>query len=152
MKTRIVTLASLFLIFIACASFTSEINAEDDIYGYWWTPEKKAKIKIYKAKNGKVYGKVVWLKDANDDNGKPKVDRKNPDLTKRSEPVIGMVFMKGFVYQGDDEWEDGTIYDAESGKLYSCNMELDGKETLEVRGFIGVSLIGRTEYFTKAEE
>lgn len=152
MKTRLTIFTALLLIFITSTSFISSIQGEDDIYGYWWTPEKKAKVKIYKANNGKVYGRIVWLKDPNGTDGKPKLDKENPDPAKRSQPIEGLVFIKAFVYDGDDEWEDGTIYDAESGKLYSCHMELENKDKLEVRGYIGISLLGRTEYFTRASE
>ena len=57
--------------------------------------------------------------------------------------------MIGFKYTGNSQWQNGTIYDAESGKTYSCNIKLTNPQTLEVRGFVGVSLFGRTDTWKK---
>jgi uncharacterized protein (DUF2147 family) len=120
----------------------------DDITGVWLTNGKEpAKIHVYKA-GDKFFGKIVWLKNPAKD-GKPKVDSKNPDKNKQSQPIIGLVILQNFTFD-DDEWEDGKIYDPESGKTYSCNISLDGNNKLKVRGYIGVSLLGRTETWTRS--
>jgi uncharacterized protein (DUF2147 family) len=54
-----------------------------------------------------------------------------------------------FVYDGEGVWEDGDIYDPKSGKTYSCYMKLQSMDKLKVRGYIGISLIGRTTYWTR---
>ena len=82
--------------------------------------------------------------------GKEKTDVHNPDASKHSRPIIGMVFMTGFTPAGSGKWENGTIYDPNNGNTYSCNMELEGTNTLKVRGYIGISLIGRTEIWKRA--
>lgn len=118
-------------------------NAGADILiGTWLTASGKAKVEIYKEGN-KYNGKIVWLKNPLDENGKPKVDKNNPDRTKKSVPLLGLNMLKGFVYD-DGEWEDGTIYDPENGKTYSCTIRYrDGM--LDVRGYVGISLLGRTQ-------
>lgn len=122
----------------------------DDILGVWLTGGKEpAKIQIYKS-GEKYYGKIVWLKNPTD-NGKPKVDANNPDKGKRNQPIIGLIILRGFKFDGDDEWEDGDIYDPESGKTYSCYLSLKDINTLKVRGYIGISLFGRTETWTKSK-
>jgi uncharacterized protein (DUF2147 family) len=119
----------------------------DDIVGVWLTNGKEpAKIQVYKA-GDKYFGKIVWLKNPDKD-GKPKVDSKNPDKINQSQKIMGLVILQNFKFD-DDEWEDGKIYDPESGKTYSCNMSLNGINTLKVRGYIGVSLLGRTETWTR---
>ena len=80
--------------------------------------------------------------------GKPKVDSKNPDKNKQSQPIIGLVILQNFTFD-DEEWEDGKIYDPESGKTYSSYIYLKDKNTLKVRGYVGVSLFGRTETWTR---
>ena len=60
--------------------------------------------------------------------------------------------MKDLEYDGDDEWEDGTIYDSDSGKTYSCSMEIDKNGVLGIRGYIGFSLIGQTTEWTKCKQ
>ncbi len=106
-------------------------------------------VEIYQC-GSKLCGKIVWLKEPNKDNGTPKTDENNPDKAKHNNPIIGLNILTGFVADGDNEWEDGEVYDPENGKTYSCEMTLNGS-TLEVRGYIGVSLFGRTEKWTRAQ-
>jgi uncharacterized protein (DUF2147 family) len=80
------------------------------------------------------------------------MDVNNPDESKRDRTVKGILLLKGLDYDPDDQqWEDGTIYDPESGKTYDCYVELESKDKLKVRGYIGVSMIGRTQYWTRIE-
>lgn len=124
-------------------------NKADDIIGVWLTSGKEpAKIQVYKS-GEKFYGKIIWLKNPIQ-NGKQKVDANNPDKTKRNNPIIGLVMLTGFKFDGDEEWRGGIIYDPESGKAYSSYMYLNDKNTLKVRGYVGISLFGRTEMWTRA--
>jgi len=121
----------------------------DDITGAWFIHgDKPAKILIYQA-NGKFNGKIVFLQFPTE-NGKPKIDTKNPDKSKQGRPLLGLELLTGFVFN-KDEWNNGTIYDPESGKTYSCTISLKDKNTLKVRGYIGISLLGRTEIWTRTE-
>lgn len=125
------------------------IAQTDPIVGTWFNEEKTAKVRIYKATNGKFYGKIVWLQTPEKD-GKPRVDENNPDKDKRNEPLDGLVILKGFEKDGDDEYDDGTIYDPKNGKTYSCIITHKG-DKLDVRGYVGFSWIGRTTEWTKAD-
>lgn len=114
----------------------------------WYNTPKTAKLQIYKAADGKFYGKIAWLLEPNEQ-GKPKVDKNNPDKARRNDPLMGLVLLKGFTKTEEGLYEDGTIYDPKNGKTYSCKMTYKN-DKLEVRGFIGFSLLGRTEVWTKA--
>lgn len=143
-------IGALFLITTLIGQTSSEA---DRIIGIWLSEEGRAKIQIYKQGN-KYYGKIIWLKEPYDENGKPKVDKNNPDPEKRNRPLIGLVILKGFVYDSEDkEWEDGTIYDPESGNTYDAYMWFEDNDynTLYLRGYIGFSLIGRTSKWTRVE-
>lgn len=119
-------------------------NKADDIIGIWLTSSKEpAKIQIYRSSE-KFYGKITWLQNPIKD-GKQRTDANNPDKTKRNSLIIGLVMLTGFKFDGDDEWKGGDIYDPESGKTYSSYMYLKDRNTLKVRGYVGVSLFGRTE-------
>lgn len=120
----------------------------DKVMGVWKTGSGKGMVKIYK-ENDKYYGKLVWLKEPNDESGKPKVDKNNSDESMRSRALLGIVNLRDFVYKGDKVWEEGKIYDPENGSDYSCEMKMTDDNTLEVRGFIGVSLFGRTDVWKK---
>ena len=66
-----------------------------------------------------------------------------------SRPLIGLVFLQGFEYDENNKWDDGTIYDPKSGKTYSSYMQMLNKNEIEVKGFIGISLIGRSQIWTR---
>jgi uncharacterized protein (DUF2147 family) len=121
----------------------------DKIEGLWYNDVKSAKIQITKESNGKFYGKVVWLKEPLK-NGKPKVDEMNTDEKLRSRPRLGLPVLADFVKDGDNKYSGGTIYDPNNGKTYSCKMTYKG-ETLDIRGYIGISLFGRTTTWSRAE-
>jgi uncharacterized protein (DUF2147 family) len=124
--------------------------AQDAIERLWYNEEKTAKIQIFKATDGKFYGKIVWLKEPNNEEGKPKTDKKNPDKAKRANPIMGLQMLKGFKKDDATHYEDGTIYDPKNGKTYSCKITRKG-DLLDVRGYMGISLIGRTTTWTKAD-
>jgi len=142
------------LVLVLCLSGVAVGAGPDDVTGRWLDQDKKAIINIYKC--GNLYcGNITWLKEPNfpaDDKkgmaGKTKVDRENPDSSLRSKPIMGMVILWGFKYAGENKWDDGNIYDPNNGKTYSCKMTLDG-DRLNIRGFIGISLIGRTSVWTR---
>jgi uncharacterized protein (DUF2147 family) len=101
---------------------------------------------------GKLSGKIVALREPRTPEGKEKTDIHNPDAAKRERPIIGLVFLSGFTQKSQTRWENGTIYDPKSGNTYSCSMELDGPEKINMRGFIGISLIGRTDVWTRVRK
>jgi len=92
---------------------------------------------------GKLSAKIEALTEPKTSEGKEKTDIHNPDPTKRNNPIIGLVFICGFTKKSDTRWENGTIYDPNDGKTYSCSMDLQGPNKIKVRGFIGVDLLGR---------
>lgn len=122
---------------------------KDKIEGFWLNQEKEAKIEVYKAKNGKYYGKIVWLKEPNRD-GKPKTDINNPKAERKNDPIIGLLLLKAFNKKGENSYEDGTIYDPKNGKTYSCNITYKDANTLSIRGYIGISMLGRTTTWTRS--
>lgn len=120
----------------------------DDILGVWLTGNKRAHVQIYKS-GEKYFGKIVWLIEPNE-NGKPRMDVNNPEAKKKTQPLMGLVNLNNFVFD-DDEWEDGTIYDPKNGKTYSCVITLGPNNTLNVRGYVGISLMGRTDIWTRVK-
>lgn len=138
----------LFLTFFTLISTAS--FAQDILQGTWYNQEKTSRIQFYK-QGDKIFGKIVWLKEPNDKSGKPRTDVENPDAKLKNRPLMGLVFLKNFKQTDSNTWEDGEIYDPKNGKTYSCKMTLVSAKQLDVRGYIGISLIGRTTKFTKAD-
>ena len=121
------------------------------IEGYWYNAEKTTKIQIYKTTGGSYAGKIVWLKEPNDAKGVAKLDVKNPDKKLRGRALMNLVILTGLKSKGNDKFDGGKIYDPKSGNTYSCKGELENINTLKLRGFVGVSLIGRTDTWTRAK-
>jgi uncharacterized protein (DUF2147 family) len=140
-------LQALFVITAILTFNTIGMAQSDKIESFWYNEAKDAKIQIYKATDGKYYGKIVWLKEPLK-NGKLKLDDKNPNSKVQNHQIVGLIILRGFQKEGD-KYTDGTIYDPENGKTYDCKMNYKGK-TLAIRGFIGVSLFGRTTVWEKA--
>ena len=119
--------------------------------GVWTNSEKKATFEIYKCGDN-LCGKIVSLTVPNDPaTGKAKTDSQNPDPKLRNRPRLGLVFMQGFRYDDDNKWDEGKIYDPESGKTYSCYMKMESANTMEVKGYIGFSLIGKSQAWTRVK-
>lgn len=76
-------------------------------------------------------------------------DDRNPDPALRTRKLDGLTIMAGFEYGGDGRWKDGEVYDPNTGKTYRCTLTLIDSNTLKIRGFIGVSLFGRSETWTR---
>ncbi len=136
--------ATVFLLVFSASSY-----AQDAIERTWYNHEKTGKVKIFKATDGKYYGKLVWLK-VPEENGKPRVDKNNPDAAHRNDPLMGMQLLKEFTKEDARHFSGGTIYDPKNGKTYSCKITRSGN-SLDVRGYVGISLIGRTTTWTLAE-
>ena len=134
-------LSPLFFVFQAQAQ-----TDPDDVLGYWLTNDGQAKVEIYK-ENKKYSGKVVWLKRMKNDDGTERTDKNNPKESLQNRPLLGLNLIKNFVFD-NGKWKDGIIYDPESGKTYDCVIKKKG-EKLEVRGYVGISMFGRTVVWTK---
>ena len=124
---------------LSSSSFVAGIIGPNDITGLYWSPKKDARIEIYR-KGKEYYGKFVWLAN-------PRKDSENPDESLQNRDVLGLEFLSGFTFD-DGEYTGGRIYDPETGKTYSCKMSIAGNK-LKVRGYVGISLFGRTEYFER---
>lgn len=142
------TLGGIFMIFISLA-FSVANNDPDAIMGVWKTGDGNAMVRIYK--NGEKYqGKIVWLKEPIDpETGQPKLDKNHPEEASRKRPIVGLINIWGFTSKEKNIWDEGNIYDPKNGSTYSCTIKMTKANTLEVRGYIGISLIGRTDVWTK---
>jgi len=133
------------LLLLSLASFAQS----DAILGDWYNQEKDAVIKITSADDNTFQGQIVWMLNPNDENGNPKVDNLNPDESLQSRPRMGMVMMYGFTYDSGNVWDDGEIYDPKSGNTYSGTITLSSENSLDLRGYVGIPLFGRTSNWTR---
>jgi uncharacterized protein (DUF2147 family) len=148
-KTNITALITFVLMFASAALFAQK----NQIERVWFNQEKTSKIQVYLAKDGKYYGKIVWLDEPNEKDGKPKVDKENPESSLKEKPLNGLLILKGFSIDANDKnlYTGGTVYDPKNGKTYCGKLTFKGT-VLDLRGFIcSMSFLGRTSSWTLAE-
>ena len=139
MKKLQLAVLMAFISFFTQGFISHKVNSPNEIIGLYWSPKKDAKIEIY-LKGRQYFGKFVWLATA-------RRDTKNPTKALQSRNVLGLELLTGFTYD-DGIYSGGEIYDPETGKTYSCKISLEANK-LKVRGYVGISLFGRTEYFER---
>lgn len=142
-------IALLFcFMFIASSGLFAQAGS---IVGFWLTQDGDSQVEIYRVPGNKFNGKIVWLEEPLNDQGRPKVDDKNPDSSLSNRPTLGLELLKDFTFNSDKkEWVSGTIYDPKSGKTYDCYMWLDGHNTLKLKGFVlGMRFLGREATWTR---
>ena len=111
--------------------------------GRWLTEPKDGIIEITINAAGKLEGRIVG------GNHPGLLDVKNPDPAQRIKPLRGQLILRDMAADGAGRWTGGTIYDPDSGKTYKCNLELLANGTLKVRGYIGFSLLGKSQLWTR---
>jgi len=141
MKRIYITLSFLFLMTFSYAQ-------DHGIVGKWKTIDDSngkplSIVEIFESK-GKVYGKVIEI--FSQKNQKKCVNCTGEDKNK---PILGLIVIKGLTKDGDDY--TGKILDPKQGKLYKCIVNLEGRDRLKVRGYIGISLIGRTQIWERTK-
>jgi uncharacterized protein (DUF2147 family) len=152
---RVVWTLLLAAVFLGSPPIVLGGDAEG-IVGVWNTAENDARIEIYRC-GAEYCGNIAYLQDPNypDDDkegmaGLPLIDRNNPDPALRTRPLVGLRFMEGFRYLGHNTWDGGRIYNPENGKKYKATISLADNNRLMLRGYWGISLLGRTETWVRA--
>jgi uncharacterized protein (DUF2147 family) len=149
-------LSRLSLGILGCAlisAWTTAARAADAAaspIGTWLTESGGADVQIADC-GSKLCGSIVWIKEPLDAHGRPKVDSNNPDQALRSRKILGLVILSGFVSAGDNVWQDGLIYNPQDGRTYKCTLTLVDDHTLRVRGYVGISLLGKTQTWTRVD-
>ena len=147
------TVCRLFLVFILLLPAFRLGAAEPSPVGLWKTVDDnsgqpRGLVRIREV-NGQFEGKIEKGFPKPGENEPPKCDK--CDGPRRNQPVIGMTILWGLTRQGN-EYQGGEILDPENGKIYRAKMKLiDGGKKLEVRGFIGVSLFGRSQIWLRED-
>lgn len=132
---------SLTLLLFSISLFSQNGDA---LIGTYMTDKNEGMVEITK-KGTKYYGILTWTKTPG------KLDSNNPDDKQKTDKLAGKEILKDFVFDGKDLWHNGTIYDPKNGKTYSCKITRDDKGNLNVRGYIGVSILGRTTFWVKVK-
>lgn len=117
--------------------------------GVWRTQDGRSHIRLY-ACGTKLCGRIVWLREPNWTDGKPLVDKRNPDPKLRDRPVLGLKVVWGFSRsERPGRWDGGRMYHPEEGKIYKGALTLRTDGRLRVRGYRKVPVVGKTQYWTR---
>ncbi len=152
----------LFVMIVAGTNSTFASNLSDGLLGTWLVESATgdpAHIEIYsQIEDGVeiVYGKFIFFpgEDENGVNiGESALDSLNPDESLRNRRLIGLDMLEGMTFNQDkNRWDGGTVYDPDIGKYYKCRLTLRDENQLELRGYIGIPLFGRSDIWTRLGE
>ncbi len=142
----------LVMMLMAFAVPMAATENADAIVGTWLTSDKKAKVAVARTAAGTYEGTICWISDPLDATGTARHDTENPDAKLRAKPLVGLTILSGATFDKKSTWDDGTIYDPQSGSSYSCTVKLESPTVLKLHGYIGISLLGRTERWSKVED
>lgn len=138
MKLKLLLFCILFFQISWGQSILGKWKTVDDVTG-----KEKGIVEIYEHK-GKIYGKIIEIFE---------VDKKHLKCDKcqgedKGKPILGLNIIKGLVKNGE-VYDSGKIIDPKNGKSYSCKVSFEGKDKLIVRGFVGISVLGRSQTWTR---
>ncbi|MBC7524547.1 MAG: DUF2147 domain-containing protein [Flavobacterium sp.] len=127
-----------------------QFSFSQSVIGKWKTIDDetgkpKGIVEIYE-KEGKIYGKIIEILEVEHRNKKCSLCTGED----KNKPILGLTFIKGLIKDGS-EYNGGKVLDPKNGKLYKCYITLEGKDKLKVRGYIGISLFGRTQYWYRVK-
>jgi len=133
------------------SSSSTSATYQNSPVGRWRTIDdasgKPASIVVLREENGAITGTIEKVYDSYPKESNPKCTACQGEL--KDKPIVGMKILWNLTRQGDG-WMGGMIFDPDSGKTYKCSLTLEaGGSRMKVRGFIGVSLFGRTQYWQR---
>src|SRR5262249_47746093 len=118
-------------------------TASQPILGRWLTEPRDGIVEISLSADGSYQGKIIGGNSPN------RTDSKNPDASRRAALLLGQTILQQLKLKSPGHWAGGTIYDPDSGHTYSLSVELLDADHLKLRGFLGISLLGRTQVWTR---
>jgi len=137
--------------FALLAAAPARANEESLLEGYWLTENKRAVVEIddCDGPNGSesLCGEIHWIIA-----GGMVYDTKNPDLKKRGRPLCDLDILWGFRQESTNSWVEGSIYKADEGDTYNAQLELKSPDRLNVRGYVGVPMLGKSQSWTRVNE
>jgi len=134
-------------LFLLAITFVAPAHADPAaVAGTWMNEDGDGLIEI-RIDGQDIRGTIIG--SPIEDPERPTTDIHNPDAALRDRPLVGLTILSGFSYDGDGAWSGGFVYDPNNGKTYRAKLKLADRNTLKLRGYIGISLLGRTETWTR---
>jgi uncharacterized protein (DUF2147 family) len=135
----------LFTLALLMPLFTAQAKEVYDPTGYWLTENERAVIYVKNCDQG-LCGSIHWIIE-----GGMQFDEFNPDINRRQDPLCRRQIMSGFSQgaQNLNYWSGGEIYKADEGDTYDANLTVLSEDKMKVRGYIGISLLGKSQTWTR---
>jgi len=152
---QICTVAVLLLTVISPAASSVERATSSEVRGLWVdhreSDQRKVAVWIEDCEN-LLCGRIYWLKKPLSARGQPKRDKHNPDAMLRDRPLCGLNILSGFRRSTENTWSGGQIYNASDGRTFSSTISLEHDGSLRIRGYVGISLFGKTVEWVRPQE
>jgi uncharacterized protein (DUF2147 family) len=123
----------------------------DEILGEWWTEGNQGRILMKRAPDGTFLGKTTCCVPAKPSKDHPAQDINNPNPKQRSRSNVGIILIWKLKYEGNGEYADGYVYNPRDGKTYRIDMEVVDRNTVEIRGYLGIPLFGQTQTWKRVQ-
>jgi uncharacterized protein (DUF2147 family) len=145
--------ACLFIVLFVFSIVLSSFNIPRPAYqlvGVWESEAKNLQIEMFE-NDGEFFGRMIYFKCSTDEIMRTKKDIENPDKHLTARNLLGLMLVTDLAYQGDNIWDEGKIYDPNSGHTFEARIQLTGPQTATVRGYWKYRWIGRSMVFHRKE-
>lgn len=109
-----------------------------------WLLANRVAVEVFEC-GGLVCGRIVWMVRPRTPDGRPDVDRLNPDPALRQRPLCGLTIIWGLQSDGPGRWSNGSLYDPQDGNTYDVTAERTAPDKISARIYRGIPVFGRTE-------
>jgi uncharacterized protein (DUF2147 family) len=130
------------------ATATASPAPGDGLLGEWWTEGNQGRVRMTRDKEGLYRGTTTCCVHKNDEDN-PEIDTKNPNPALRTRSTVGILIIWKLKYE-DGEYVDGHVYNPRDGKSYRIKMTIIDNETVKIRGYMGIPLLGQTQIWKRA--
>jgi uncharacterized protein (DUF2147 family) len=146
-------LSSLLITCVLTSSTNAAPSADsNDIHGLWMESKKQKVAVLIEDCDDRLCGRIYWLKKPLTSDGLIKRDPRNPDAALRDRPLCGLQTLSGFRRVNKNTWSEGQIYNPKDGRTFSSTIKLEDDGSLKIRGYVGVSLFGKTLIWQRPQE
>jgi uncharacterized protein (DUF2147 family) len=153
-KKRPIAAPGILALALVLATLPSESRAQRAaaITGNWATRGFGSIVQFRPcgASSETMCGRIVWLWEPNDGNGRPRTDNHNPDRTLRTRSLVGVEIVRGLRETEPGVWSEGALYNPDDGRTYSGTLRLNNG-VLELRG-CAMSVFCQTQLWRRPEE
>jgi uncharacterized protein (DUF2147 family) len=147
-RSLVIALVALSLARAVSAADNGKTRPGDAIIGEWWTENNQGRVSFARYNDGTYRGTTTCCEHKHDKEN-PNIDIHNPKPELRNRSTVGIVLIWNLKYE-DGQYIDGHVYNPRDGKTYRMKIQIIDKETLKIRGYMGIELLGQTQIWKRA--